>query len=513
LGRAAAQLAGAGAVITGTTLFNAWVVGREDVTNIVLIYLFAIAWVSLRFGNRAAVLAGIASALLTNYYFLAPYYSFAIGSRREIVTFAGMVVTAVFVSGLQERFRKQARVARHSERRTEALYVLTRELVDASSLEALCVSAARRVELATNVGASILLRDGEGFTRAFSGEGAIPLNPEDVEVAGWAASHLETAGAGTRNHPSAPGCYLPLMSSRGCVGILALRARVVEPGGTVSRPSSLVLSMARQIALALDRAMLSDEKQRAVVDAETERIRSAVLSSVSHDLRTPLSVITSASSAMLEHGDRLAASARTELCRMIHDEGRRLNELLRSLLDVTRLQGGNLHVNREWESLEEVIGSVLGRVEEQSIGRQIRANVPSDLPLVQVDATLIEQVLLNLVDNAFKHSLSERSVEIEVTVRDESVVVSVIDHGRGVRGDELDHIFDKFYRDEGGTSGGLGLGLTIARGIVQAHGGRMWAAHTSGGGLTIHFTLPVTGSPAWLAGIESLEEGTLQESV
>jgi two-component system sensor histidine kinase KdpD len=504
---------GAGAVITATTLFNAWIVGREDVTNIVLIYLFAIAWVSLRFGNRAAVLAGIASALLTNYYFLAPYYSFAIGSRREIGTFAGMVVTAVFVSALQERFRKQARVAKHGERRTEALYVLTRELVDASSLEALCVCAARQVELASNVVASILLRDGEGFTRAFSGEGVVALNGEDVEAAEWAASHLENAGAGTRNHPSAPGCYLPLLASRGCVGVLALRPRVLGPAGTISRPSSLVLSMARQIALALDRALLSDEKQRAVVDAETERIRSAVLSSVSHDLRTPLSVITSASSAMLEHGDRLAATARTELCRMIHDEGCRLNELLRSLLDVTRLQGGNLHINREWESLEEVIGSVLGRVEEQTIGRHVRTNVPSDLPLLHVDATLVEQAMLNLVDNAFKHSLSERSVEIEVTVRDESVVVSVIDHGRGVRGDELDHIFDKFYRDEGGTSGGLGLGLTIARGIVQAHGGRMWAAHTSGGGLTIHFTLPVTGSPAWLAGIESLEEGTLQESV
>jgi two-component system sensor histidine kinase KdpD len=502
----------ASAIVAVVTVLGLVVIGREDPTNVVIVYLFAIAAVSIRFGHRAAIVAAIESALCTDYYFLKPYGSFELASGREIFTFAGMFVTAVFLSSLQERLRKQARAARQSERRTESLYALARELVDAPSVDVLCARAAEQIDVAANAGVSILLRDADGFSRAFRAGGAAPLNIEDLGVAGWAATHLEPAGAGTKNHPAGTACYVPLVSGRGCVGVMSLRPREGElPATPTARPSSLVLSMARQLALALERALLAEEKQRAVVEAETERIRSAVLSSVSHDLRTPLAVITSASSALLEHGDRLPTTTRAEMCRMIHDEGRRLNDLLKSLLDVTRLQAGTLHVSREWESLEEVIGSVLRRVEEQTIDRHVRTNVPSDLPLLQIDATLIEQVLLNLIDNAFKHSLSEHSVDIDVAVRDDAVLVSVIDHGQGVRADELDHIFDKFYRNEKVASGGLGLGLTIARGIVQAHGGRIWATHTPGGGLTIHFTLPLTGSPPHLTAIELLEEGTRQE--
>lgn len=501
------------AIVAIMTVLGFVVIGREDVTNIVIVFLFAIAAVSIRFGHHAALAAAIGSALSVNYFFLPPYGSLALASGREIGTFAGMFITAVFLSSLQERLRRQARAARQSERRTESLYVLARELVDAPSIDVLCSRGAEQIEIAANAAVSIMLRDPSGFSRAFRAGGAAPLNVEDLSVATWAATHLEPAGAGTRNHPNCTACYVPLISGRGCVGVMSLRARAGEEvAASSARPSSLVSSMARQVALALDRALLAEEKQQAVLEAETERIRSAVLSSVSHDLRTPLAVITSASSALLEHGDRIPSAARAEMCRMIHDEGKRLNDLLKSLLDVTRLQGGNLKVNREWESLEEVIGSVLRRVEEQTIDRQVRTNIPSDLPLLQIDATLVEQVLLNLIDNAFKHSFSEQSVDIDVTVKDEAVLVSVIDHGQGVRADELDHIFDKFYRNEKVASGGLGLGLTIARGIVQAHGGRIWAAHTPGGGLTVHFTLPLIGSPPRLTGIEPSEEGTRQES-
>jgi two-component system sensor histidine kinase KdpD len=499
-------------IVGAVTAFGLAVLGREDVTNVVLVYLFAIAGVSLRFGPRVALAAAIASTLCVDYYFLVPYNSFALASGREIVTFAGMFVTAVFLSSLQERLRKQARAARQSERRMEALYSLARELVDATSVGALCARAAAQIEAAANASVTILLRDEKGFSRAFRAGGAAALNVEDLDVATWSAAHLEPAGIGTRNFSASAVCYLPLISSRGCVGVMALRARADEQAAAVPpRPSSLMLSMARQLALALERTLLTEEKQQALVEAETERIRSAVLSSVSHDLRTPLAVVTSASSALLEHGDRLQGTARAEMIRIIYEEARHLNGLLKSLLDVTRVQSGNLHLSRDWESLEEVIGSVLRRVEEQTIDRHVRANVPSDLPLLQVDATLIEQVFLNLIDNAFKHSLSDQSVDVDVAVRDDSVVIAVIDHGRGVRDDQLDDIFDKFYRNEKVASGGLGLGLTIARGIVQAHGGRIWATHTPGGGLAVYFTLPLSESPPRLSGIDLAEDGSQQE--
>jgi two-component system sensor histidine kinase KdpD len=253
--------------------------------------------------------------------------------------------------------------------------------------------------------------------------------------------------------------------------------------------------MAQQLAMAIERMLLSSEKRAAEVEVEGERIRNAVLSAVSHDLRTPLTVITSASSTLLEHGDRLQIGARTEMSRLINEEAKRLSELLKSLLDVTRLQSGGLRVNRDWESLEEVVASALRRVDERRILglRQLRTHVPSDLPLFQIDAILIEQVLSNLIDNALAYAGNDFPVEIDIAMRgNRDVLVSVIDHGEGMQSDEITHIFEKFYRASGNGGPGLGLGLTLARGIVEAHGGKIWATHTPGGGLTVQFTLPIT---------------------
>lgn len=481
-----------------------FVFDRSDTANVAILYLFAIALVSLNFGYRASILAAVTATLCLDYYFLTPYHSFVIGSGRELVTFGGMFLTAIFISTLNERLRKQARAARQSERRAEHHYDLVKALAEAESLDALCTSAAQQIELTSNSVACILLRGREtGFTRAFRAGGPSALETEDLGAADWAATHLEVAGLGTRHMPNASATYLPLLAARGCVGVLALRPR----GEGLQRPSSLTVSMARQVAMAIERALLTDEKRVAQLDAETERIRSAVLSSVSHDLRAPLAVVASAASTLIEHGDRLPARGRTEMARIINDEARRLNELLKSLLDVTRLQSGSLRVNRDWESLEEVVGSVLHRLDDRGGANRVLTHVPSDLPLLQIDAILIEQVLLNLVDNAFKHSASDQPVEIEIAVRGtESALVSVIDHGAGIHESELTRIFEKFYRTDGSIGGGLGLGLTIARGIVEAHGGRIWASSTAGGGLTIQFTLPLsTAAPGPLIGMERLE--------
>lgn len=499
-GRALASLV----LVSLVTVFGLGVLGRTDVTNVTLLYLFEIATVSLWLGYQPSLLAAVGSALALDYWFLPPYGTLIIGSGREILTFAGMFATAVFISTLNERLRRQARAARQSERRMESLYGLARELVDATSVDELCRRAIDQIELVGNLTATVLIRQGDTFSRAVRSGGMVAVETEDLGAASWAAAHLEPAGLGTRNCPRATACYVPLIAARGCIGVLSLRARD-EDAGAQPRASSLMISMARQLALALERALLSEEKQAAQIEAETERIRSAVLSSVSHDLRAPLAVIASASSTLVEHGDLLGEASRTEMSRIINDEARRLNELLKSLLDVTRLQSGGLRVSREWESLEEVVGSALRRVDERTKGRHLRASVPSDLPLLQLDAILIEQVLLNLIDNAFKHSLSEQAVEVEAAVRGGEAVLAVIDHGKGIAGDELTKIFDKFYRSEGSTGGGLGLGLTIARGIVEAHGGRIWAAQTPGGGLTICLTLPLSAAPPHLTGLEAGE--------
>jgi len=493
-------------VILLTLLFNLYVVGREDLANVTMVYLIAIAGVSIYLGYQPAIAATVTCALTFDYFFLTPYHSLRIATGRDLLTFIGMFAIAICTSLLHERLRLDARKARENESRMEALYALAKALVDATSSEEVCLRSATQIEQVGAATACILVREKETFRRAYNARGQVALETEDLALANWVATRLEAAGVGTENATAATACYLPLLASRGCVGVLSLRPRTQDAEGTGFTESlSILLSMARQVALALDRALLAQEKQGALIEAETERIRSAVLSSVSHDLRAPLAVIGSASSTLVENGLRLPDAARSEMAKIIFDEARRLNELLRSLLDVTRLQSGGLIVSREWESLEEIVGSVLRHIEEHGPGRVLRVHIPSALPLLQLDAVLIEQALLNLADNAFKHSHSEPAVEIDLAIHDKQIIVYVIDHGQGVHDGELASIFDKFYRGESTSGTGLGLGLTIARGIVEAHGGRMWASHTAGGGLTVQFSLPIGDAPPQLGSTDLIE--------
>jgi two-component system sensor histidine kinase KdpD len=485
------------AIAGAATVLGLWLGGRRDLTNTAIGYLFVIALVSMRFGYRPAILAGITSALCFDYFFLPPYGSFNIDNGRDLVTEVSMFSVAILVSTLNERFRKQARVARLSERQTESLFALVKALADARSLDELTIAGLRQIESAANVSARVLLRnDGKRFSSAYSSGGPIAPETEDLEAANWSADHLELAGQGTGNLPSAAACFIPLIAARGCVGVLLIRARAKVWNADVG-PSSPMQSMAWQLAMAIERALLTEEKRAAEIQTETERTRNAVLSSVSHDLRTPLTVIRSASSTLVEHGERLQVATRAEMSRLIHEEAKHLSELLKSLLDVTRLQAGRLDVNRDWESLEEVVASVLRRVDERTgLGRwRLRTNLQDDLPLLEIDATLIEQVLMNLINNALAYAGSDLPVEITISLQDENdVLVSVTDHGKGLLDDELTRIFDKFYRSGDKSSPGLGLGLTLARGIVEAHGGKMWASPTPGGGLTVQFTLPITSA-------------------
>jgi two-component system sensor histidine kinase KdpD len=497
------------AAVSAVTALGLWLGGRKDLTNTAIAYLFIIALISMRLGYRSTLLAALASALCFDYFFLPPYGSFNIDNGRDLVTEVAMCGVAVFVSTLNERLRKQALTARLGEQRTESLYGLVKALANARSLDALSVAGLRQIESAVAVSARILLRKGgEQFESAYSSTGRVALEVADLAAAGWAADHREPAGLGTRNLSNARACYIPLVVARGCIGVLAVRPRQGVANLAIG-PSSLIGSMALQVAMAIESTMLAEEKRRAEVEAETERIRNAVLSSISHDLRSPLHVITSASSTLVEQKDRLPAPARAEMSRLINEEAKRLSELLKSLLDVTRLQAGKLEVNRDWESLEEVVASVLRRLEQRTglVEWRLRAHVDQELPPLEIDAVLIEQVLMNLIANALAYAGGELPIHIKICARDENtVLISVSDHGKGIPSDELARIFDKFYRSRGSAGPGLGLGLTLARGIVEAHGGRIWATPTPGGGLTVEFTLPITSATP-TATEEVLSEG------
>jgi len=255
-------------------------------------------------------------------------------------------------------------------------------------------------------------------------------------------------------------------------------------------------TFAAQTALALERARLAEDTQAAQVRIETERLRNSLLSSVSHDLRTPLAAITGAVSTILEGGARLDDGTRHELLESVRDEAERLNRLVQNLLEMTRLESGALQLRREWHPLEEVVGAALSRLGARLTGRRVSTRVPPELPLVAIDDVLIEQVLINLLDNALKYTPAGVPIEIIATAGEANVTVEVADHGPGLPPGKEDAVFEKFYRVDPVGARGAGLGLAITRGIVQAHGGRIWAQNLPGGGVAFLFTLPLGDAPA-----------------
>jgi len=253
----------------------------------------------------------------------------------------------------------------------------------------------------------------------------------------------------------------------------------------------LLESLVSQVALAIERTRLSEEAQQAHVRVETERMRNAILSSVSHDLRTPLATITGAASSLVEDQREFDPSARRELSRSIYREANRLDRLLKNLLDMMRIEAGAVQLSKEWHPMDEIVGAALARLEGRLGDHRLNTALPSDLPLVLIDGVLLEQVVINLVENAVKYAPAGSAIDISASASNSEVIVEVADRGPGIPAGEETRIFAKFYRAKPAREGGVGLGLTICRGIIEAHGGRIWAENRHGAGAVFRFTIPL----------------------
>ena len=340
----------------------------------------------------------------------------------------------------------------------------------------------------------ILLPDAAGEIQAHGSDEALAkFTAQERSVARWAYDRGQRAGWGTQTLPGAEGLYLPLFTSKGTVGMLGLYP---SSNRLPISPEQLHLleTFTNQTALAIERARLSEETERSQLQIETERMRNTLLSSVSHDLRTPLAAITGAASGMLQHKEDLDAHSR-ELAQIAYEEAERLNRLVGNLLDMTRLEGGGVRVEKEWQPLEEVVGTALMRLDAMLDDHPLTTHLPDDLPLVPIDSILIEQVLVNLLENAVKYTPSGTPIDLSAWAEDREVVVEVADRGPGLPPGEEERIFDKFYRVRPSIAGGAGLGLAICRAVIAAHGGRLWAANRPEGGASFRFTLPLDGEP------------------
>ena len=483
----------AGAVVVGATLVSIPLAAVLDKLNLVMIYLLGVVLVATRYGRGPSTLAAVAGVAVFDFFFVPPHLTFAVSDTQYVVTFAVMLIVGILVSTLAARVKDTAEMALQRERRTQALYALSRELNGLRDPRDVAAAGSRHVSQVLGGAATVLLPRPAGGLEPV-GEAVPPFAgvPNEQAVAQWALEHGHPAGAGTDTLPAAAALYEPLAGSRGPLGVLAVE---VPPAARPLAPEQreLVSALARQIAAPFERARLAQEAEQARVSAESEKLRSSLLSSVSHDLRTPLAAITGAASALRD--DEAPAPALVhELASTVFDEAERLNRLVRNLLDMTRLESGTLEPRRDWHSLEEIVGSALARVERHAGANRFEARVDAALPLVAVDAVLVEQALVNLLENAVRHGGREGTVRVDARRQGDVAVVEVSDEGPGFPPEEAERLFDKFHRRAGGP--GSGLGLAISRAIVVAHGGTIRAALRVPRGACFSFTLPLAEPPA-----------------
>lgn len=463
--------------------------------NIVMTYLLAVVSVATWFGHGPAIMSSILAVLLFNFFFTQPYHTFVVDDPQYVYTFIVMLVVAFTVSTLTARIRRQVTIAREREQQAEMHYRISQALAKTSGRLQLALVAQEQLGMIFGGEVVLFASDGDSLhplTRKGKGFAA---SAAELETACWVFQHGQVAGRGTDTLPGSQAIYLPLPGTDMAVGVLGWRPRDDRDLSSIER-RQLLDSFATQIALALERDLLTHEAQRILAEAETERVRSSLLSAVSHDLRTPLAAIAGSASALLDR--QIDERTRDELARTIYEESDRLSRLVENLLHLTRIESGQIKIAKQLQPLDEVVGSALRRVESLLHAHSVATSVPVDLPLVPLDGLLIEQVLVNLLDNAAKYTPAGSQITVSARCVSGNVEVSVADRGPGLDEDERRRVFDKFYRGShlsGDRGRGAGLGLTICRGIVKAHGGCIWAEAREEGGMRFIFTLPLGVAP------------------
>ncbi|AIE84125.1 osmosensitive K+ channel signal transduction histidine kinase [Fimbriimonas ginsengisoli Gsoil 348] len=463
-------------------LLSPWV----HLSNLIMLYLLAVGLVSTRVGRGPSLLSAILSVAAFDFFFVSPRYTFAVSDVEFLPTFVVMFAVSVILSGLNSRFRRQAADAASRERRTSALYEVSRDMAASRTKQEIAEAAARRIGDEFDTDVAVLLPDARSMlTVVVPSVTSFEADDSEMAVAQWAFEHGKPAGAGTDTLPGSAAMYLPLRASRGSVGALALSPRSKSEALTLAQ-RTLLETFATGLAVALERTLLAKESHEARLQAESEKMRNALLSSISHDLRTPLTAIAGAASAMRERG-----GAEQELAETIYEESMRLNLQVQNLLDMTRLNSGEIRPNVEWQSLEELIAAALDRTRVVLSDRPVEIHIPSDLPLLELDGALMEKVFANLFENAAVHAQGNSPIEVSAWAGDETVYVEVSDRGPGIPVGSEATIFERFQRPKrDGDGGRFGLGLAICRAIVRLHGGRIWAKNRTGGGSTFVIELP-----------------------
>ncbi|WP_373975502.1 sensor histidine kinase KdpD [Chitinibacter sp. SCUT-21] len=472
---------------TLTTLLAAALLNVFDLANVVIVFLLTVVLVAIRYGRGPGVLASFLSVLSFDFFFVHPKLSLTVADTQYVFTFVLMLSVALIISQLAARLRFEAQVATYRERRTRALYELGRELAGALTAASVVEMGVRRLAELFDAQLLILLPDAHDQLQP-----AGDMAGFEIGLAQWVFDHNEMAGRGTHTLPASKALYLPLKAPMRLRGVMAL---IPTDDAVIGSPEQqrLLETCASQIALSLERVHYVEVAQDAIVAMESERLRNSVLSTVSHDLRTPLTSLIGMIS-LLQSG-RLDSAEQSHTLDALNHEVLRMNSLVVNLLDMAKLQSG-VKLKMEWQVLEEVVGSAARACSATLALHHLRVNLAPDLPLLEYDAVLIERVLVNLLENAAKYTPSASTIELSASVEDQSVLIRVSDNGAGLPAGAAERLFDKFTRGSSETSTpGVGLGLAICRAIVAAHGGTIAAKNLNPHGAEFSFTLPLGNPP------------------
>jgi two-component system sensor histidine kinase KdpD len=468
------------------------------VESLALVFLVGVLLVAIRFGLWPSIYASVLSFFVYNFFFTEPQFTLHVADEEVVLTLVLFLAAAVLTGNLAARLRNQAAAQRATAQRTTSLYEFSRKIASAASFDDVVWAAVYHVASTLRCRSLVIGPDEDGALKIAGGYPPEDrLEARDWGAAKWAWEHVEPAGWSSGTLPSSRWLFLPLTTAQGPQAVLGVSFESDRPLAAAER--RLLEALVDQVAIAIERARLTADIEESRLRSETERLRTALLSSVSHDLRTPLVSIIGAATSLLEAGDAIGRDKQHQLAETIRDEGERLNRYVQNLLDMTRISHGALPLNKEWLEVRELVGRAVRQLETQLRGYALTMNVPLILPVVRGDPVLLEQALVNVLDNAAKYAPPGTEIKVAATRQDRAILLSVVDQGPGIPAADRERIFDMFYRVRAGGSqeGGTGLGLAIARGILEAHGGTISALPGAGNiGTRIEIVLPFSGEPA-----------------
>ena len=471
--------------------------------NLSMVFLMAVLFTAVNFGTWPAIYASLLSFLIYNFFFIEPVYTFTVAEPYELLALGIFLVVAVTTSALAGRAREQAKVSAGRVRAMRRLYEFTRRLSGLATLDAVAEGAASEIHASLGRAVVVLLAQGDELVLTAAWPPEDELDAAPMTAARWAYSHNEPAGADTATLPIIPWYFTPLRIGEKALGVIGI-AKSKDAPPLDSEARALLDTLSEQAAAALERASLAREMVSAKTATETERVRNTLLASVSHDFRTPLSSILGSATSLIDYGDKIDAATKKDLLAQIKTEAEDLDEMVRNLLAITRIDAGALELRRDWLDLREVVERVVNAARRHGARQKFEIDLPPTLPLVRADATLAEQAIGNVIANAVSHTPPDTCVIVDGSVTSDGVQLRVTDDGPGIDAQALPHIFDKFVKGaEPGASiadgsQGTGLGLAITKGIMEAHGGSIDVESPvgDGRGARFVFVFPREETPA-----------------